>query len=152
MKMRTMSGGFQGAVMALTLALVLGACYEHTYTTGTGAPNGAVVYDEWRHHWLGGLISPKQELELRDVCPSGNATIHQEVTFLNGLIAGLTVGIYEPSTVEVRCADGRRSDLEFSSEDVEGMVLDPAFLEWVEATLPDRLEDVRSALQAAQLR
>lgn len=152
MRTRTMRGSKTGAALALTLALVLGACYEHTYTTGTGAPNGRVVYDQWRHHWLGGLISPEQELELRDVCPSGNATIHQEVTFLNGLIAGLTVGIYEPSTVEVRCADGRRSDLEFSADEVEGLVMDPAFLEWVEATLPERLQDVRSAQQAAQLR
>jgi Bor protein len=133
---------------ALTVVLPLAACYEHTYDAGRGAPNGRVVMKEWRSHWLGGLISPDQKLELAEVCPSGNATIHQEMSFLNGLVGALTSGIYYPSTVTVKCRGGRRADLEFSGEDVERIVSDPAFLEWVQVMAPEDAEEVEAALLA----
>ena len=66
----------------------------------------------------GGLISPDQQIEIQQMCPSGNATIHEEVSFLNGLVGALTGRIYAPTTVEVRC-DNRSADLGFSAADVE---------------------------------
>ena len=144
MKRNGVEGLLRGAVLALVV--LTGACYEHTYQTGTGGAGGSVVYDQWRSHWIGGLISPNQELELEEVCPSGNATIHEEMSFLNGLVGALTSGIYTPTKVQVRCREGRSSDLEFSSTDVERMVMDPDFVEWVAARAPELLEDALAAL------
>ena len=132
------------SVFTLVMLLFTAACYEHTYTAGAGAPHAPVVYERWHDHWLGGLISPDQEIELLDMCPSGNATIHEEVSFLNGLVGALTGEIYAPTTVEVRC-DNRSADLGFSAADVERIVSSPEFVAWVAATAPGMLEQVQEA-------
>ena len=133
------------SLMGPALVVVLAGCYEHTYVVGAGAPRGRVVYDEWHDHWLGGLIDPGKELELRRLCPSGNATIHEEVTFLNGLVGALTGEIYAPTTVTVRCRRGRRAQMELSAEEVRQIVTSPEFLEWVAAVAPMLLEDAAEA-------
>ncbi len=119
---------------ALTLVMLLStaACYEHTYNTGAGAPNAPVVYQSWHNHRLGGLISPNQKIAIAEMCPSGNATIHEEVSFLNGLVGALAGEIYATTTVEVRC-DTRSADLDFSAADVERIVTSPGFFAWVVA-------------------
>jgi hypothetical protein len=132
------------ALAIAVLAFAAAACYEHTYTVGAGAPGGVLVHDQWRHHWLWGLIDPSKELVLRDICPSGDATIETEMSFLNGLVSALTSGIYSPTTVQVRCAD-RRATLDLEAEDVARIVSDPAFLSWVGEVAPDRLTEARSA-------
>jgi hypothetical protein len=102
------------------------------------------VYDEWRHHWLGGLINPEHELELQQVCPGArDATIHQEQSFVNGLVSALTAGIYAPRTVQVRCATGR-ADIVLSEEELRRITLDPMFVDWVKAVLPGRVPEVRA--------
>jgi len=132
------------SVFTLGMLLFTAACYEHTYTVGTGASNAPVVYERWHSHWLGGLIDPSQEIELREMCPSGDATIHEEVSFLNGLVAALTAEIYAPTTVEVRC-DNRSADLGFSAADVQRITTSPEFVEWVAATAPGMLDQVQDA-------
>ena len=146
MKKMGMSMGFR-AVCTLGAVVALAGCYEHTVTVGAGAPTGRIVYEEWKHHWLGGLIDPDQELELREVCPSGNATIKNEMSFLNGLVNGLTAGIYAPTTLRVRCATGRRAEFELGAEDVAGIVSEPGFLDWVGAAAPELLEQATWAQQ-----
>jgi hypothetical protein len=134
-------------VLLLTM-VTAAACYQHQFHIGAGAPAGALVYDQWRHHWLWGLIDPNSELELRQVCPSGDATIEGEVTFLNGLVSALTSGIYSPTTVRVRCSGTRADsglDVALDGDDVSRIVADPAFLPWVGDMIPDRLEEARSA-------
>lgn len=112
-----------------------------------GAPHGDIVHDEWDHHWLGGLIDPDQELVLREICPSGKATIHEEVSFLNGLVALLTGEIYSPTTVTVRCDTGVSADFDLDEEDIARIVSDPTFLDWIEAVAPDLLQEVQDAQQ-----
>ncbi len=136
--------------LTLALTLVLGACFQHTYTVGAGAPDGEIVYKNWHHHWLFGTIRPKlqKELDVEKFCPSGNATIHEEVSFLNGLIDVLIGIIYSPTTVEIRCDNGERASLELSDDDVIAIVTDPLFLDVVTELAPERLEETRLALRA----
>ena len=96
------------ALVASALVLTLTACLQHTYTIGTGAPAGKQVYKNWHHHWLFGLIRSEhqKELLLADHCPSGNATIHEETSFVNGLVDLLTWFIYSPTTVTILCDGG----------------------------------------------
>ena len=128
----------------LLLFVLLAGCFKHTYTVGAGAPTGPVAYTEWRHHWIVGLISPGHELDVQDVCPSGDATIRQEQTFLNGLVAILTSGIYASMTVEVRCAGGM-VHLDLNADEVRTIVSDAAFAERVGALLPGHVDDVQAA-------
>jgi hypothetical protein len=106
------------------------------------------VYDEWRHHWLAGLINPDHELELQQLCAGTNdVTIHQEQTFLNGLVSALTFAIYAPRTVQIRCATGL-ADLDLSEDELHRITSDPIFLDRVAAVLPSRVPEVMAA-QAA---
>ncbi len=135
-------------LLALPLALVLGSCFQHTFTIGSGAPEGQIVYKNWHHHWVFGLIEPKLQkvLNIDELCPSGNATIHEEVSFVNGLIDVLIGFIYSPTTVTVQCENGARAEIELSEEQVTALVTDPAFLRIVEELAPQRLEETRLAL------
>ena len=56
-------------IAALLLLVPLAGCFQHTYTVGAGAPTGRVAYSQWRHHWIGGLISPDHEMDVQEVCP-----------------------------------------------------------------------------------
>ena len=135
--------------VALGLVIVTTGCYEHTYTVGQGAPAGPVVYQEWHNHWLGGLIGEKN-LDMEVLCPSGNATIHNEQSFLNGLVSALTGGIYTPTTVRIRCDSGRSADIDLSEEQVLAIVTSSAFLERVERVMPGRLQEAQLGVQALE--
>lgn len=135
--------GVEALVMTLLVAGAAG-CYRHTFTIGTGAPTAPVSEEQWRHHWLWGLVSPDRELELREMCPSGNATIEVQQSFLNGLVASLTGAIYSPTTVRVRCAGGTAS-LELDPGDLAAIAFDSDFLAWVGEVMPERLEEVERA-------
>ena len=106
-----------------------------------------MVEDEWQNFWLGGLIG-HYRLDVERLCPTGDATIEAKQTFLNGLVAALTSGIYTPTTVKVRCRTGRRADLGLSAQDVRTLVGDPAFMDWVGQDMPGLLDEVTSAVAA----
>ena len=135
---------------AAGLVMVTAGCYEHTYTVGRGAPAGPIVYEEWQNHWLGGLIGHDTH-ELETVCPSGNATIHDEQSFLNGLVSALTGGIYSPTTVRIRCATGQRLDLELSEDDVLRILTAPAFMDRVQSLMPGRLDEAQRGVRALDI-
>lgn len=135
----------------ITFALLLGmftllaGCYKHTYTVGDGAPPGSkVVYQHWHHHWIAGLIG-EERMIIDELCPSGNAVIHEERSFLNGLVDVLTFSIYSPTEVTVICAEGGRETVKLSSDTVARIVTDPRFLIAVEEIAPERLADATLA-------
>ncbi len=136
-------------VAASALALTLTGCLQHTFSIGTGAPEGAQVYKNWHHHWLFGLIRPKhqEKLDLADQCPSGNATIHEETSFVNGLVDILTWFIYSPTTVTILCDDGTEAEIALSADDVSRVIHDPRFPELVAEVAPTRLAETEAALE-----
>ena len=136
------------AVIGLAVVLLTTGCFRHTFVAGAGAPDGRLIYNHWHHHWIFGLIG-EEPIQLAELCPSGNATIHEETTFLNGLIDVLIGFIYSPTTVTVRCDDGRMSAIELDAEQVSRIVHDPEFLDWVERDAPWRLDEVQVALARA---
>jgi len=139
-----------GRVVIGTVLLTAAAgCYEHTYTLGTGAPVGPVVYDEWQNHWLSGLVGEKN-LDIGVLCPSGNATIHDEQSFLNGLVSVLTFGIYSPTVVEIRCANGRSAQISIPEGQLMTLLRSPAFMQRVEQLMPGQLEEARLGVRALE--
>jgi hypothetical protein len=90
-------------VLGLLAVMVLATgCFHHSYTVGNGAPNGRVVYSKWHSHWLFAIIG-EDKVDVSKLCPSGNATVRNDVTFINGLIGVLIGIVYYPTTVEVFC-------------------------------------------------
>jgi len=132
------------AMLAVTLPLA--GCFRHTIQVGEGAPRGEVVYDHWQNFWIGGLIGDSRE-DVDQICPSGDATIRARQSFLNALVAGLTAGIYMPTTLEVRCRrTGRRGELELSAEALRDYAQAPGFDAWVAAESPAHADGIRRAL------
>jgi len=131
-------------LLGLTATLGTAGCFRHTVDVGGGARHAPVVYDRWEHFWLAGLVGHVQ-VDVERLCPSGQATIEARQSFLNGLVTGLTSGIYAPTTVRVRCRDGRHAALELSAEDVRRVVGDDSFRALVAAEMPERLADLDAA-------
>lgn len=137
-----------GVVLGGLLVAATG-CAEHTFNIGTGAPTAPIVYEEWHNHWLAGLIG-ERTLDLEAECASGNATIHDEQSFLNGLVSVLTGGIYTPTTVTIRCARGGSTDIDLEESDLMTILSSPAFLERVEDLAPHRLAEAEHGVRALQ--
>ena len=134
--------------LLIVLLLPLAGCSLHTFTVGAGAPDGEEVYKAWHHHWVFGLIRPEHQenVLVSELCPSGNATIHKETTFLNGLIDVLTWFIYSPTTVTISYGDGTQESIELDAEEVAEIINDPLFLEIVSEQVPERVAEVQAAL------
>jgi hypothetical protein len=77
----------------------------------TGRPAGSNVIDmPWVSGWLWGLVAPPP-IETRSQCPSGVATVETEMSFMNGLVSALTLGIYSPQHVRITCSSGGTASL-----------------------------------------
>lgn len=88
--------------LALALLFVSG-CHTINYNNGTGGVQGR-SFDEWHHIGIVNLVEFSQPVDLSDRCPSkGWSTAQTELSFVRGLVAGLTFGIYTPHGVEYAC-------------------------------------------------
>ncbi|HEU4409285.1 MAG TPA: hypothetical protein VFS43_28765 [Polyangiaceae bacterium] len=97
------------ALLALGAAALtsLSGCYTTVVTSGKPAGPATVEYDEkWHHGAIYGIVEFSGPYDLQKACPNGWAEIETETSFLNGLVQGITYGIYNPQTVSVRCAVG----------------------------------------------
>lgn len=88
-------------VLAATLALCTG-CYKTTIVNN-GAANGGAGREEWNHNILNGLANISGEHDSSKFCPSGWASIETQQSFVQGLIGGITGGIYTPQQLTFRC-------------------------------------------------
>jgi Bor protein len=84
------------------LLLSFAACFHQVVQTGRPASQ-TVVDKPWVATWLWGLV-PAKELDMRASCPSGVAVVETEQSFVNGLVAAVTLGIFTPQHVRVTCA------------------------------------------------
>ncbi len=113
------------SVLALVTGLAATGCFKHSYTIGSGGNTSSnPKYEKWHSHYLFGMIGEK-DVSAKEVCPSGNATVKDEVSFVNGLIGSLVGIIYYPSTVEVYCDDGRTAKVTVSPETMRSLAEDP---------------------------
>lgn len=95
---------FRTAFSLLALTLLSG-CYHAVINTAT--PAGAQTIDmPWAHSFLWGLVPPTV-VDSAAQCPSGVAQVITEHSFVNGLAAAITFGIYTPMHINVTCASGQ---------------------------------------------
>lgn len=88
------------AIMA-TIMLSLSSCYSYTVTVGEGSKTG-VEYKQPNHYLFGGLatLSTADAKEMAGDAKDYEVTVKH--TFVDGLLNGLTFGIYSPTTTIVR--------------------------------------------------
>ena len=142
------------AIISLVLIFVMAAfagCHKHTYSVGNGASGGKLVYENnWTEHWFFGIIGDTN-VNIKEICPSGNATIHNEISFVNGLIGAFVGVIYFPTTVTVNCKGGGRSaDLQLNKDEMAAIVADPGFVHFVSDVAPELLAQAELAANNAQ--
>ncbi len=92
------------ASIALALGLALSGCFHQVVQTGR-TPGPTVVKKPWTATWLWGLV-PASPIDVTRDCPGGIATVETKQSFMNGLVGGLTLGIFTPRDVTVTCASG----------------------------------------------
>lgn len=126
-------------LVGLALVVLVGAvgCHRHSFTVGNGGNlNVQPAYSHWHAHWLFGLIG-EENVDVKSVCPSGNATIKDHMSFLNGLVAVLIGIVYSPTEVEIYCDDsGKHSKLMLTRDQMERLALRPEVQDWIRSENP----------------
>jgi hypothetical protein len=105
----------------LVLAMAALGCYHATIETGRPASN-QVVEVPWAHSFIYGLVPPTT-VDAAEECDNGVAQVETQLSFLNGLVSGITGGIYTPMHIIVTCASsgGMEEDASASVIEVEDM-------------------------------
>jgi len=86
--------------LCLVVALLAVGCYRTT--AFTGLPRGGPTYDHNAAHFIAGASSA--EVDVGRDCPAGVAAITTRHSFLDMLLAWITLEIYTPTSIEVECA------------------------------------------------
>ncbi|MCU0635104.1 MAG: hypothetical protein MUE41_09540 [Gemmatimonadaceae bacterium] len=89
-------------MLAVGACVALAGCFHQVVETGLPA-GGATITKGWAPSYVFGLVAG-QPIDVRSECPSGVAYVSTRVTFLNGLVGGLTLGLFTPHEVKVTCA------------------------------------------------
>ncbi len=89
-------------VVAITLLLSSAACFHAIITTG--APESSIVVEKpWAASFIAGIVPPNP-LDVSKECKNGVAKVETQHSFLNGLVAFLTLDIFTPMDIKVTCA------------------------------------------------
>jgi len=78
------------------------ACYHATVDTGL-PPSGQEINKPWASGWIYGLVPPATINTMAE-CPHGVSRVETQQSFVNQLVGLLTLGIYTPMQINVRCA------------------------------------------------
>ena len=91
------------------LLLLSAGCYHASIESGM-KPGNDKIEQEWASGWAWGLVGP-QPIEAQSTCKSGLSKVETEHSFLNGLVAAVTLGIYTPMHLTATCASGASAEL-----------------------------------------
>jgi hypothetical protein len=130
------------------ICLTAAGCYKHSYTVGAGGDtNGTAKYSQWESHWFFGIIGESQ-IDLKTVCPSGNATVKDEMSFLNGLVGAFIGIVWHPTTVEIYCgAEAKAASLTFSPEQMRRIAVRPETLSWAKGLSEVKAAELQTAVR-----
>ncbi len=99
--LKTMKRKFIHVVVALVFMFSLSSCYSHTFVIGDGPKTGVTVTAK-NNFFLYGLIPGKVSDPQKMAGGAKDYQVTEVHTFLDGLIGGLTFGIYTPTTTKVQ--------------------------------------------------
>jgi hypothetical protein len=88
------------------VALGLTGCYKVQVNANPSVARG-VESSKTVNFFIFGLVG-QPTLDVRDFCGGGEAaTVQTSATFINGLLGGITFGLWTPRTVTVSCTAGK---------------------------------------------
>ncbi|AWH85327.1 hypothetical protein HYN59_09440 [Flavobacterium album] len=88
------------SAMALVAGMMLTSCYTYTTVVGDGA-KGNQSTTKWNHYVLWGL-APVGVSDAKQMAGGAeDYTVTTRQSFVNGLLSGITFGIYSPTTTTV---------------------------------------------------
>ena len=88
--------------MAILFAssMLLSSCFSYTSVVGEGA-KGNTQTTKWNHYVIYGLAPVGVSNSKQMANGAKNYTVHTRQSFVNGLVSGLTFGLYSPTTTTV---------------------------------------------------
>jgi hypothetical protein len=85
---------------ALMCASLMTSCYSYTSVVGDGA-KGSQKVTKWNHYVIAGLV-PVGVSDSKALAGSAkDYSVFTRMSFVNGLVGGITFGIYTPTTTTV---------------------------------------------------
>ena len=87
---------------AVVAAFALTGCYHAVINTGRPESTDVITM-KWANAFVYGLVPPAVT-ETASRCTNGVAKVETQHSFLNGLVAAITFGIYTPMQIDVTCA------------------------------------------------
>ena len=141
--------GFLAAAV-VTLSLSLSGCFKYTVVTGTGGDLTSNPKTTSDSHFLWGLVGDPK-FNMKAICASENATVEIERSFLQGLLADCTLGIWIPSDIKIYCgSNAGTAELRLSPAEKKEFVASDEFLDVVTDVAPDLYEAARDAQAVAR--
>lgn len=102
-----MNGYLKRGALAVVALVMASGCYTTTVRSGKPPVDPTAEYDgKWHSGVVWGIAELSGPYDLSEVCPNGWSEITTETSFVNGLVDGITSGIYNPQSVTIRCAAG----------------------------------------------
>ena len=87
-------------VFSVCLVMMLSSCYSLTYNVGQGAQAGVTVSAK-NHFLIFGLIDAQTSDPTKMAGGAKDYTVNIQHSFIDGLLASLTSGLYTPTTITV---------------------------------------------------
>lgn len=83
--------------------LVLSGCFHASIETGA-APSAMVIEKPWAPAFVYGLVPPPTVQTQAQCGAKGVSKVETRISFLNGLVSGLTFSLFTPMHIKVTCA------------------------------------------------
>lgn len=89
------------ATIGICAFVFLTACSQQRFDFSTG---GTLEEDEMSAFFINGILQ-RDRIDAADICQGAEkvASVETQMTFVNGLLGGLTLGIYTPRQYRVYC-------------------------------------------------
>ncbi len=119
--------------LLFSACLLLSGCYQAQVTTGK-APGNTVVEESFAPSFIYGIVPAT--VDVSDECQNGIASAEREISFINGLVGGITLNLFLPQSVTVTCAaEGGMSDISPGSDGLDLTIQDDASTAEIKETL-----------------
>ncbi|MCB9037330.1 MAG: Bor family protein [Lewinellaceae bacterium] len=86
--------------VVFAVSILFTSCYSYTSVVGKGA-QGTQEVTQWNHYVLFGLAPVGVSDSKAMAGGASDYTVHTRHSFINGLVSGITFGIYTPTTTTV---------------------------------------------------
>ena len=132
------------SLAAVVVLVSVTGCYKYALKVGSGGDvNAQPASTEWSHHFIAGAVGGDGVIDVSAVCPSGNATVKIERNVVDAVL-GNVVGnvLWQPSTIEVFCGDGRAAALTLDEKSGTRLARSQEFADAVAAVAPEKLPEV----------